>query len=419
MEKTYTYYQPEYVSKFKCDGKACKAHCCKRSWEVLINKSTYKKYSHLKPKSAAKEITDHITRLKLDGEDKGYKIIKDMDGVCPFLEDNLCSLQKKYGAEFLPEGCATYPRVTWNLGKYYERSLMLSCPLVAVNVLLETEPLKFETIQVPKKIHDNLGKIDILFSMVPYDLFGKMRFIQETAIGLLQNRNFTINQRLMLLGFYFEKLQNLLTYDEFNKLEQLNVDYKDSTFLQEQVNNFPNRITFDVNEHLQIMSEVLKTLYGTDNLTPHDRKFFYTIVEVFQLQLDETGKISSVFEFTRKYTEMEKAIKMFSQYSSNIFENYLVNEFFLNVYPFKFKGSISYNYGVFLTIYKLMELITFSMSIQHFFKENTLPGKDDLIAIIMAHLNDINHTPSYVNKISECLKGKNNMTGILQSMLQV
>ena len=37
MEKTYRYFQPEYVGNFKCDGAKCKAHCCK-FWKIFIDK---------------------------------------------------------------------------------------------------------------------------------------------------------------------------------------------------------------------------------------------------------------------------------------------------------------------------------------------------------------------------------------------
>ena len=66
MKQTYTYYQPEYVRKFKCNGQACSAHCCRR-WRITIDKKTFKKYSHIKPKSAAKEITSHIIKSEGGG----------------------------------------------------------------------------------------------------------------------------------------------------------------------------------------------------------------------------------------------------------------------------------------------------------------------------------------------------------------
>ena len=64
MKKTYLYLQPEYVSKFKCDGQSCEAHCC-RGWRISIDKKTYKKYANIKPKFEAEKITQHILKAKI------------------------------------------------------------------------------------------------------------------------------------------------------------------------------------------------------------------------------------------------------------------------------------------------------------------------------------------------------------------
>ena len=68
--KIFLYFQPEYVSKFKCYGSKCNARCCK-GWRIDIDAATYKKYSRIKPKSKAKEIT---SRMKFDSESGVYVI---------------------------------------------------------------------------------------------------------------------------------------------------------------------------------------------------------------------------------------------------------------------------------------------------------------------------------------------------------
>ena len=42
---------------------------------------------------------------------------------------------------------------------------------------------------------------------------------------------------------------------------------------------------------------------------------------------------------------------------SDILENYLVNEFFGNMYPWRTKGPISQNYGLFVLTYKILEAL--------------------------------------------------------------
>lgn len=147
MDKKYLYFQPEYVGKFKCDGSKCDARCCK-NWSIFIDKKTYEKYPQ--------EIAEH---LKLNPECKQYLMKLDERNFCPMLtESNLCSLQLKYGEDFLSTTCATYPRYTRDFGKFFERSLTLTCPVAAELILFQEEPMSFELVEVSKKIHSNGGK---------------------------------------------------------------------------------------------------------------------------------------------------------------------------------------------------------------------------------------------------------------------
>lgn len=105
--KKFLYFQPEYVSRFKCDGNACLDNCCCRPWNIDIDARTYKKYSQVQPPEVAEEILSHIAY------DKSKDIRFIYERPCPFLtEKNLCRLQLKYGEKFLSSTCTTYPRRT-------------------------------------------------------------------------------------------------------------------------------------------------------------------------------------------------------------------------------------------------------------------------------------------------------------------
>ena len=149
MERKYLYFQPEYVSKFKCDGAKCNARCCK-NWGIFIDKASYKKYSQL---ADAQEIIPH---MKFNSERDEYLITLTENFSCPFLtENNLCRLQRDYGEEFLSKTCAIYPRYIYNLKKFFECTLNLTCPVAAKLILFQDEPMKFEFVEVPEKIQCN------------------------------------------------------------------------------------------------------------------------------------------------------------------------------------------------------------------------------------------------------------------------
>ncbi len=228
MGKIYSYFQPKYVSKFKCNGQACSAHCCKR-WRIEIDKKTYKKYSHIKPKSAARDIIQNITRGGVDNDK--YFVILDRNSRCPMLtEDNWCSIQKNYGEDFLSVVCVTYPRRTFNFGDFYERSLTLTCPVVAAEVLIPNTPIEFEWTEIPERIHSNLGRIKPQFPSVPQNLWEHIVDIQYIAVSILQERSLTIDQRLLILGVFLEELKNLTSDNKLDEIQNLKETYKSENF---------------------------------------------------------------------------------------------------------------------------------------------------------------------------------------------
>ena len=113
------------------------------------------------------------------------------------------------------------------------------------------------------------------------------------------------------------------------------------------------------------------------------------------------------------YNALNEDRKNFVQKFSTIFENYLVNEFFMNLYPFKFKVKINLNYGVFVITYKMLELVTFSMA------NVNSASREDLISQIMWYVTKLDHNQSFFNKIFDYMKDKSDIVEIMQSMLQV
>ena len=420
MKKTYIYFQPEYVSKFKCNGQACSAHCCK-NWRIDIDKSTYKKYSHIKPKMAAQEITKHLSKSEIGNF---YTVKLDAKGRCPMLtEENYCMIQKKYGEDYLSSVCATYPRHTWRLGDFYERSLSLTCPVVGALVLMNPNSLAFEQVEVSEKVHSNQGRIIPQNPKVPPNLFKHMPAIQTAAISILQERTFTIDQRLIVVGFFLDKLDEFIKEARFEEIDDLAAFYMSEDFLHEQALNLAHKVKFDEKEHMRIILETFETLYGGDSIfLKEDKKFVDAVVETLKISVGENEKVS-LNEIAENYKKFESIREVFMNTFSAVFENYLVNEFFMHLQPFQFNGSIVNNYGFFLTIYKILELITMSVTVTNFRKnpEKRPPlSLIDLGALISVFANRIDHNRDYIVKIIDNLKakGRDDMLSIMQSLLE-
>lgn len=417
MQKTYRYFQPEYVKEFQCDGQACQAHCCKY-WSIEIDRKTYKKYSHIKPKKAANEIVRHIK--KNDKADK-YFVALDERRRCPMLtQDNWCMIQRKYGEEYLSETCVTYPRRTWGFNEFFERSLTMTCPVAAEKVLLAREPLKFEFVDVPEIIHSNRGRISTPFPQVPVELWRCFPEIQSAAISILQERSLSIDRRLIVLGFFLDRLDEICKNFRAGEIEKMAAIYRSAGFVQEQAPLFAQVVQFDVKEHIRIIFTTFETLYGGDSLFKNeDKKFIDAVVETLQVQVDENDRIA-IGVLVKNYSELADFRKDFVERFETVFENFLVNEFFMNTYPWRFRGSIAYNYGVFVTIYKMLELVTMSLANSKSNKDSADAPLDetDLMQAIMTFVNHTDHSRSYINKISEHLSGKEDIVDLMRSLLQ-
>ena len=199
--------QPNYLKNFHCDGKKCGARCC-RDWRIIVDEETYDKYFELE-NSAREEILEHTEWVEDEVENVDIMVLKlREDGVCSFLdEDCLCSLQKNHGENFLTAICQSFPRVTYKLDEnFFEQSLTLTCPLAANSVLLPNESITFTEVEKvsTRAIIGFKKKISR-----PVEDFLKL---QMQAIKLLQDRNFSINQRLknlfeMFAGKNFSEIE--------------------------------------------------------------------------------------------------------------------------------------------------------------------------------------------------------------------
>lgn len=415
MSQNYLYFQPEYVSKFKCDGQTCAAYCCK-NWKIGIDKKTYRKYERIKPKSEADRITNCLVR---DKAGRDYFFVLDEDGRCPMLTaDNWCSIQKNYGEEYLSSTCVSYPRKTYACDGFFERSLTLTCPVAASKILFSEEPMIFEQVEVPEKIHSNLDRIQINFAPVPKKLLKYAYSIQFAAISILQERSFSIDQRLMILGLFFDKLDEIILTDKLDEIDDLSAFYISEQFLLWEAPSIIENIKFDAKAHMKIMINVFETLYS--NSVDKDRIFIDAVVDSLEMHLNENDQIS-LNSLVKRYALLGDLRKSVLKLFSNVFENYLVNEFFYGFYPWRFQNSIVHNYGIFLTSYKMLELIAVSTALFNF-KQN--PDKipclnaTDLMVLIMRLSNNIDHETQYIEKISEELGDKQDIVMLMQSMLQ-
>ncbi len=113
------------LNEFKCIAKDCPISCCSNIWKIPIDSDMYNKYRNEK---GALGLLLRCSTVKR----RGIATFRNTFRGCPFWgRDHLCSIQKKYGASYMPVVCIQFPRRLYNLDFFCEETLYLACPEAA------------------------------------------------------------------------------------------------------------------------------------------------------------------------------------------------------------------------------------------------------------------------------------------------
>lgn len=218
-------------------------------------------------------------------------------GACPFLDENfLCKLQLKHGEDFLPAICQSFPRVTYKLAdETFLQAMTLTCPVAAIEILLRGR-IDFE-------IADELKArqvFDFTTKIPPAEEFLSR---QRMAIEILQRRDLSLNERLKALCKFFGESCT--------------------------------PIEFDAECHASALADIF--------------------AEMYDVQLTVAKKIRLVETYL---AARKNILPQLHETFPTVLENYLVNEFFMRLYPCAFTGDERFNVRVFVTMWRAVEFAT-------------------------------------------------------------
>lgn len=323
MTKTADFaWQPKYVSRFLCDGSQCDSLCC-RAWDIAIDDEAYEKYRQLEDPVGKKFILDNINN-PTGGSGRLIKMSREK--VCPFLGgDLLCHIQRNYGAEALSQTCRSFPRHLVQLYSFQLRSLSMVCPVAARLALLSAGAMTMEPV-------DRAGE-DIGWKSLNIESNEQSealsRLIEEIILGgisILQNKAYTREQRLLMLGLYLDRAEELLKQEDAIALvADLTKTYQAESFRQELRPVF-EAFAFDGEGHAAFLQEMLKELRAEDILPddslPKDLPNLSADCPAVHCAPDSIG--------------------------DNMLDNFLVQEFIHHGYPFRVDDTLLHNYLIFL-----------------------------------------------------------------------
>jgi len=252
---------PAYFDQFRCLAGSCPDTCCGQ-WEIIIEPEIKDRYLALEGELGDKLRASLST---LDGED----CLTLQNGRCPMLTaDNLCALISQYGTELLSTTCDSHPRFTEVYGGLQETMLSLSCPAAADLLLDRQEPLTFTT-----RSDDTLPEPTDLDA----DLFFALMEGRETAFSIVQNRSFSLSDRLALLLCFADRLDNCIEKPALCR--RFSQFYRDVNYCRRQLirvkrlrscgtMTYARQLLFAMEHLSDAFPTALRELETTD-LTPH------------------------------------------------------------------------------------------------------------------------------------------------------
>lgn len=349
---------PDYYPDFHCIGSDCEDSCC-AGWTVPINRDTYNRYKQHKNPVLAPLFREFVQKNRDSAtQSEAYYGLMELkpDGSCGFLrEDKLCAIQKELGAQALCNTCALYPRQVNRFGGQPEQSLNISCPEAARLALLRPETITFAMIDGAPRSHDTqalMRRFPENHDGVPeeIDIFRELRLL---SIRILQHRRLTIDARLMLVGMVMENADRVITAETYTDASELSpvIEFGDQVLQHYGLFNAEfMKLAANQPFKLKMLGSILRhTLADQEHI-----RFSQCLDDALSALFAGTGEDGSdgadiLGRYEAAYINYYLP---FFQGNEYIFENYLVNEVFrqmfplMNSSPFRLYQELVCNYAI-------------------------------------------------------------------------
>lgn len=365
-------FMPKYMADFKCIGSDCIDTCC-AGWDINIDEDTYNKYSNCT--GELKELVQGKIRENKNSDDylnKGFMILKEPNR-CPFLNDNLlCDIHGGIGEENLCITCKRFPRVYNIVDDVYEKSGLASCPEVCTMAFLNKDKMEF--LESEEEIDESAVEIRRIIDTEAFEdsdsLLQYFWDIRVNSINIIQNRDFSIEERLNILKNFYNEIEIFYNDEEFEAIEELLESFSDGNIELETLKEFDFK---ESNEfYLSLMDEKL-------------------VNNIRGIRLKECVK--EYKEGIFKYDDLEKYITENAdaftgiEEHSYILENYLVNQIFKDLIPFNKGESLNLSINVLINSYRIIKGYVMGIAM----KSQKTIGEKEIIRVIQSLSKDIEH----------------------------
>ena len=296
---------------------------------------------------------------------------------CPLLSvDSLCQIQSECGEDLLPNACKTYPRIIDFVANVEEKSLSLSCPEAARQVLLDPNLFNADLsgagqsspYSTPgKPFQQNATDTDLRGKSVtpgmsqpggsvkpgslteqqlaPGETARKVKApagvagidlllfyfwpIRETVLSLVRNRRYPIWQRLFMLGVFCRRM-DAISRGELNRTIPDFLDDFAASVSAGGLTAVMDTLPVDREAQLDVVLQLAGMLLQRSNVTPR----FEEMVNAFTSGIGN-GPSATLESLTAQYTiAHDRYYAPYMAKNPHIMENYLVNTMIRCIFPF-------------------------------------------------------------------------------------
>jgi lysine-N-methylase len=330
---------PEYLNSFACIGSDCEDNCC-HTWNVYVEKDIYEEYKTLSDSSLSAKIVNSLDIIEPEVDGKFYASIRLMDdGRCPMLmETGLCTIHAKIGEEYLPSVCSTFPRIFNEVDGVQEISTDLSCPEAVRKALFNENGIQFfETEAIENRITfklmnpSNAGADEFEVYFWPLRVF---------TIHTLQNRAYSFENRLVMLGLFLENLNLIVNKAEFRKIPELIETYQQKFDHQETMNFILQNLQGSWLSKLDLLNELVKekSKHGIPSKAYHE-----CLLQCLEgIGLTEGAAVDQVV--ARMHEASDLIAAPFFENREYITENYAVHAVYSKLFPMTGKYNMFEEY---------------------------------------------------------------------------
>ena len=272
----------------------------------------------------------------------------------------------------------------------------MSCPEIVRLALLNPNTMEFDEIETEEDTKIVIGSLidtnNIKVSKMTTKFFWELRIF---TIQILQNRNYKLWERLIILGLFYQKLEEYSDKDMNNEIPNvINIytNYLETGIFHEMLGDIPSNNTLQ----MVLLKELTdkRLIKGVEN--KRYLQCFYDFIKGIEFY-DEASKE----EVGKKYEEAcIKYYEPFMEQYEYILENYLVNNVFKNAFPVAGEKNVFGNYTMLIIHYAMIKMHLIGMS--RLYKDEFTV--EHVVKLIQSFAKVVEHNKVFLKNIYDLLK---------------